>query len=128
MSGWTTTELQSLDRTSEIRVAGRRQDGSLRSLTIVWQVVVDGSLYVRSVRGAEGSWYKGVIRHHEGAISWDGKTRDVTYVPDHAADEQIDAAYFAKYGNGSPTHAITNPAAKATTLRVEPRAVSSRVR
>ncbi|HEY3557968.1 MAG TPA: DUF2255 family protein [Kribbella sp.] len=120
MSTWTAEELQSLARIGEIRVAGRRQDGSLRTLTIVWHVVVDGNLYVRSVRGIEGSWYKGVLHHHEGAISWDGKTRDVTYIPDSTADDQLDAAYFDKYGNGSPTQAITNPTAKATTLRVEP--------
>jgi hypothetical protein len=73
------------------------------------------------VRGAEGSWYKGVIRHSEGAISWDGKTREVTYIPDATIDDQIDAAYLNKYGNGTPTRAITNTAAKATTLRIEPR-------
>ncbi|WP_432883009.1 DUF2255 family protein [Kribbella sp. CA-245084] len=121
MSTWTADELQALDRISEIRVAGRRQDGSLRTLTIVWHVVVNGNLYVRSVRGAEGSWYKGVIRHYEGAISWDGKTRDVTYIPDATADDQLDAAYYKKYGNGSATDAIVNPKAKPTTLRVEPR-------
>jgi hypothetical protein len=121
VSSWTAEELDTLDRIPEIRVAGRRRDGSLRRLIIVWQVVVDGKVYVRSVRGTDGSWYKGVVRHHEGAISWNGETRDVTYVPDHTADEQIDAAYFAKYGNGSPTRAITNAQATATTLRVEPR-------
>ncbi|MFI5690742.1 DUF2255 family protein [Kribbella sp. NPDC051586] len=121
MSTWTAEELQGLERISEIRVAGRRQDGSLRTLTIVWHVVVDGSLYVRSVRGADGSWYKGVIRHHEGAISWDGKTREVTYIPDATVDDQLDAAYYTKYGNGSATRAIVNATARPTTLRVEPR-------
>ncbi|MGW7684002.1 DUF2255 family protein [Kribbella sp. NPDC054772] len=121
MSGWTAEELQSLDRIGEIRVAGRRKDASLRTLTIVWHVVVDGNLYVRSVRGAEGSWYKGVLYHHEGAISWNGTTRDVTYIPDSSVDDQIDTAYFDKYGKGSPSRAITNAAARATTLRVEPR-------
>ncbi|GAA1162008.1 hypothetical protein GCM10009630_70380 [Kribbella jejuensis] len=121
MTTWTPDELRTLDRIDEIRVAGRRQDGSLRTLTIVWHVVVDGRLYVRSVRGAEGGWYKGVVRHHEGAISWDGETRDVTFVPDDTADDEIDAAYFTKYGNGSSTRAITNATAKPTTLRVEPR-------
>ncbi|MGZ0152899.1 DUF2255 family protein [Kribbella sp. WER1] len=121
MTSWTAAELQALDRVGEIRVAGRRNDGSVRTLTIVWHVVVDGKLYVRSVRGAEGSWYKGVVRHHEGAISWNGRTRDVSYVPDAAADDQLDAAYLAKYGNGSATRAIINETARATTLRVEPR-------
>jgi len=121
VSTWTADELNTLDRLGEIRVAGRRLDGSLRTLTIVWHVVVDRKLYVRSVRGAEGGWYKGVVRHHEGAIAWDGTTREVSYVPDDTADDRIDAAYFAKYGTGSPSRAITNAAARATTLRVEPR-------
>lgn len=121
MSTWTAEELHSLARVSEIRVAGRRQDGSLRALTIVWHVVIDGRLYVRSVRGVEGGWYKGVMHHHEGAISWDGKTREVTYAPDATVNDQIDTAYLNKYGSGSPTRAITNAAAKATTLRIEPR-------
>jgi len=121
MSTWTAEELQSLERAGEIRVAGRRQDGSLRTLTIVWHVVVDGRFYVRSVRGVEGGWYKGVMHHHEGAISWDGKTREVSYIPDATVDDQLDAAYLKKYGSGSPTRAITNAAARATTLRIEPR-------
>ena len=121
MSGWTDDELRALDRIHEIRVAGRRQDGSLRSLVIVWHVVVDGKLYVRSVRGAEGGWYKGVLRHHEGAISWAGQTREVAYIPDDSADAAIDAAYFEKYGTGAPSRAIRSPTARVTTLRVEPR-------
>lgn len=121
MSTWTTDELAALDRIKEIRVAGRRQDGSLRTLTTIWHVVVDGSLYVRSVRGTEGGWYKGVVRHHEGAISWNDDTRNVTYIPDATVDDQIDAAYFAKYGDKASTRSMVAPTAKATTLRVEPR-------
>lgn len=121
MSTWTTAELRRLEQLNEIRVAGRRKDHTLRTLTIVWHVVVNNSLYVRSVRGADGNWYKGVIRHHEGAITLNGDTRDVTYIPDATVDDEIDKAYFDKYGNGSPTRAITNAAAKATTLRIEPR-------
>ena len=121
MSGWTDEELRALDRIGEIRVAGRRKDGSLRTLTIVWHVVVDGKLYVRSVRGVDGSWYKGVIRHYQGVIDWEGQTRDVTYIPDDSADDLVAAAYFAKYGTGSSSQAINSTAAKATTLRVESR-------
>ena len=121
MSAWTDEELRTLDRIGEIRVAGRREDGSLRRLTIVWHVVVDGKLYIRSVRGVDGRWYRGVIRHYEGAIDCDGQIRNVTYIPDDSVDDLVDAAYFAKYGNGSSSRAITNTTAKATTQRVEPR-------
>ena len=47
-----------LDRASQVRVAGRRADGSSRTLVIVWHVVVDGELYLRSVKGPQGEWYK----------------------------------------------------------------------
>lgn len=120
MSSWTDEELGALGRAREIRVAGRREDGSLRRLTIIWQVVVDGKVYVRSVRGVDGVWYQGVIRRHEGVITWDEQPRNVVYIPDDSADDLVDAAYYAKYGNGSSSDAITSPTAKVTTLRVEP--------
>lgn len=121
MSDWTDDELAVLDRVREIRVAGRRKDGSSRTPVTVWHVVVDGRLYVRSVRGPDGGWYRGVIRHYEGAISWDSRTRHVRFIPEDTADDAIDAAYFAKYGRGSASRSITSMTAKATTLRVDPR-------
>lgn len=121
MSTWTTAQLAALDRAGEVRVAGRRADGSSRTLVIVWHVVVDGVLYLRSVRGPGGQWYRGVARHFEGFIDWDGTPHAATFIRDNDEDDAIDAAYFAKYGNGSPSRSITAPLAKETTLRVEPR-------
>jgi hypothetical protein len=120
MPTWTPQELSSLDRAHEIRVAGRRKDRSLRSLVPVWNVVVDGALYARSVKGTEGQWYKGVTQHFEGAVNWGGQTRDVTYTLDDSHDAAIDAAYAAKYGKGSATRAITSAAATETALRIDP--------
>jgi hypothetical protein len=121
MTSWTPQELDTLSGASEIQVAGRRKDGTPRTLITVWHVVLDGKLYVRSVYGPEGNWYRGVIRHYEGIISWRGQIRDVTYTPDSTQDDAIDAAYFAKYGKGAPSQHITSAAAKSTTLRIDPR-------
>ncbi len=121
MSAWTPEELRQLDRAGEVRVAGRRVDGTSRTLVIVWHVVVGGNVYLRSVKGPQGQWYKGVARHREGFLRWDGKTRPVTYTRDSTQDSAIDAAYVAKYGNGSATRAITSALANQTTLRVDPR-------
>ncbi|WP_344094950.1 DUF2255 family protein [Microbacterium deminutum] len=118
---WTGQELAELDRASEVRVAGRRADGSSRTLTIVWHVVVDGDLYLRSVNGPDGQWYKGVARHLEGFVHWGNIIREVSFTLDASHDDEIDAAYFVKYGNGSPSRSITSPLAKQTTLRVDPR-------
>ena len=121
MSGWSDAELRELDRTSEVHVAGRRADGSSRTPVIVWHVVVDGALYVRSVKGPQGQWYRGVARYFEGFLSWGGQTRAVAFTLDPTRDTAIDAAYTAKYGNGSATRSITTALSKETTLRVDPR-------
>jgi hypothetical protein len=121
LGGWTAAELARLDRASEVRVAGRRADGSSRTLTIVWHVVVDGNLYLRSVNGPDGQWHRGVVHHHEGLLHTAGATRQVTFTLDHSHDADIDTAYFVKYGNGAPSHAITSQQARRTTLRVDPR-------
>ena len=121
MTNWTQQDLDSLTRASEIQVAGRRKDGTPRTLVTVWHVVVDGNLYVRSVYGPEGNWYRGVIRHYEGVIAWRGQTRNVTFTSDSTYDSAIDATYFAKYGKGAPSQYITSATAKTTALRVDPR-------
>jgi len=121
MSAWTDAELRELDRAYEVRVAGRRADGSSRTLVIVWHVVADGELYLRSVKGPQGEWYKGVARHFEGFLSWGGQNREVTYTLDSSRDAAVDAAYVAKYGRGAATASITNALSKQTTLRVDPR-------
>ena len=120
MSTWTADELETLDRAGEIRVAGRRDDGSLRTPVIIWHVVVDGVLYARSVRGAEGKWFVGVMRNGTGTITWGGQTREVSYTLDASHDDAIDDAYFAKYGRGSASQSITSDVARQTTLRIDP--------
>lgn len=121
MASWTAEELEELHRAHEVRVAGRRADGSSRTLTIVWHVVVEGTLYLRSVKGPAGQWYKGVMRHHQGFLSWDGTPREVVFTLDGSRDPEIDVAYAAKYGNGYATRSITNALSKETTLRIDPR-------
>ncbi len=100
---------------------GHHAPWSSRTLVIVWHVVVDGQLYLRSVKGPEGQRYKGVARSFEGFLRWGAHTREVAFTLDASKDAEIDAAYTAKYGNGSATRAITNTLATRTTLRVEPR-------
>jgi hypothetical protein len=120
MTDWNPDDLAAIDRAGELDVAAHRPDGTLRTPRIVWHVVVDGSLYLRSVRGTEGAWYRGVQRTGTGQITSGGVTADVTFTDDHDHDAEIDAAYRAKYGSGSAVAAITSSTAASTTLRVDP--------
>jgi len=121
MTDWNPADLAAVDAEGELRVAAHRPDGSLRTPRIVWHVVVDGALYLRSVRGVEGAWYRGVQRTGTGVIDAGGVRTEVTFTRDDTHDDAVDRAYHAKYGDGSAVRSITSPAATATTLRVEPR-------
>lgn len=119
MATWTSDELDSLDSAYEIRVAGSRKDGSLRSFRVIWHVVVDGGLYARSVNGPDADWYVGVQRQLTGAVQWGGNQRDVDYINDSSHDDAVDEAFRRKYGNGSPTQSLNRHPARGTTLRIE---------
>jgi hypothetical protein len=121
MPDWTPDDLAAIDGDGELHVAARRPDGTLHTPRIVWHVVVDGHLFIRSVRGEDGAWYRGVRRTGTGEIDAGGVRADVTFTPDDARDAAIDLAYHAKYGDGSAVTSITSPTATATTLRVDPR-------
>lgn len=125
MTGWTADELDRLGREGELRIAGRRADGSLREPVIIWAVRTGDDLFVRSVRGATGGWYRGVIAEHEGRIDSAGIERDVRFEEVPAGDavqDALDRAYADKYGAGSSSvRAITAETARATTLKVVPR-------
>ena len=75
MSGWPATDLAAIEADDEMRVAARRPDGTLRNLRIVWHVVVDDALYIRSVRGEAGAWYRGIQRTWSGVVDTGGGPR-----------------------------------------------------
>lgn len=119
MTTGTRPDLATIDRADEVRVAAHRPDGTLRPATIVCHVVVDGALFIRSVRGEDGAWYRAVRRTGTGTIDAGGAHADVTFTRDDSHDPEIDRAYHAKYGNGSPVRSITSSTATATTLRID---------
>jgi len=121
MSPWTADELDRVGNASELRVAGRRKDGSLRNGVIIWSVRVDDEIYIRSVYGPEASWFRGTQVSGDGRIEAGGVTKDVNYVSVDDLNDIIDSAYHRKYGGGSAVKAITTPLAATTTLRVDPR-------
>jgi hypothetical protein len=123
MIAWNPTELERIAAAREIEVSSLCEDGALTKPVTIWAVRVEGELYVRSVRGETGGWFKAAEQRHEGRIEADTSAVDVTFedVPHHL-DEEIDEAYKAKYGYPSgPVDSITSDAAQATTLRVVPR-------
>jgi hypothetical protein len=121
MSTWTSDELARLTRTDELRISGRRTDGSLRKPVIIWMVTHNDDLYVRSVNGPDAAWFRGTQVAGLGHVSAGGVEKDVAFTRVTDIDDELDAAYAAKYPQyRSAVDSINSAVARTTTLRVNP--------
>jgi hypothetical protein len=127
MSTWTSDELNQIGAAEELRVAPMRRDGSLRKPVTIWVVRHGDDLYVRSVNGSAGAWYRGSQARHQGHISAGGVEKNVSFEDaDGDLDDRIDAEYAAKYKRYAADiiDTIKTPKARATTIRLVPRSAS----
>ncbi|MCB0025174.1 MAG: DUF2255 family protein [Caldilinea sp.] len=124
MSVWTSAELDKIGSAEELEIAPLRQDGTLRKPVIIWVVCVGDELYVRSYRGRDSAWFRGVQVQHAGHISAGGVEKDVAFVAetDPAVNDKVDAAYRTKYGRYPQYVApMLTPEVRATTIKLTPR-------
>ena len=113
-----------LDETEEVRIETRRDEDAPEHRTIIWVVVTGGEVFVRSVRGPKGRWYREISSHPEGALHA-GDTR----IPVRAASateestvEAVSEAIRSKYEQSAPgpTAAMLRPETLPTTLKLSP--------
>jgi hypothetical protein len=128
MNEWTTDELPRVAAAEELELASIRPDGTLRKPVTIWVVRDGDSLYVRSVKGPTATWFRGAQERHEGRIKAAGVEKDVTFVEaEHDADDEVDAAYRAKYRRyaGNILNSVLTPQARSTTIKLVPRSTRS---
>ena len=124
MTAWTSNELERIASADELRIAFQRPDGTLASPRTIWVVRDGDDLYVRSVRGRTSAWFRGTQTRHQGHVEAGGVSKDVTFAdPGDGVDEELDAAYRAKYRRYSPNivNSVLTPQAKAATVKLIPR-------
>jgi hypothetical protein len=124
MTAWKSDELGKIGAAEEVQIASLRRDGTLRKPVTVWAIRHGDDLYVRSVRGRTGHWFRGTQERHEGRIRAGGVQQDVTFVDaDHDIDDEVDAAYRAKYRRyaGSILNSVLTLEARSTTTKLVPR-------
>jgi hypothetical protein len=116
--------LRLLDDTREVRIETRRDAGSPEHRTIIWVVVVESEVFVRSVRGPRGRWYREISSNPEGALHVEDERIPVHATP--AADDMtvnaVSDAIGSKYGQTSPSSAasMVRPDTLSTTLKLSP--------
>src|SRR5437870_10982895 len=115
MSTWTSDELSTIGASEELDLASVRRDGTLRKPVTMWVVRHGDDLYVRSVNGRTSSWFRGAQVRHEAHVEAGGLDKDVRLVETDDKNDEIDAAYRAKYRRyaESIVGSIVSPQARA---------------
>src|SRR2546426_10269669 len=128
MTAWTSDELRKIGAAEDLQVGPVGGDGRLRNRVTIWVVRHGDDLYVRSVNGSTGIWFRGTQVRHEGRIWAGGVEKDVTFAhADPGINDQIDAAYRAKYHRyaASIINSIVSPKARSASIKLVPRSTSS---
>jgi hypothetical protein len=125
-STWTDKELRGIGRSTEVQVASRRPDGTLRPYVTIWGVPSGSDFYIRSAYGPQNGWFRRAVEAGEGRVRAGDIERDVSFeLLDAGSPVQgdIDAAYHAKYDSYGPkiVGSVVGPAAAAVTLQILPR-------
>ncbi|HTS95197.1 MAG TPA: DUF2255 family protein [Streptosporangiaceae bacterium] len=127
---WTDDELRRVGAATELQIASRRRDGSLRPYVTIWTVRAGDHLYVRSAYGADNPWFRRATASGSGRIRAGDIERDVTFTPvselDAATQAAVDAAYHAKYDRYGQqiVGSVTGAHAAPVTLRLVPQDAS----
>jgi hypothetical protein len=123
MTQWTSDQLDRVASAEEVQIASVRRDGVLSKPVTIWAVRHGDDIYVRSVGGRNAHWFRDTQERHEGRIRTGGVQQDVTFMDaDHDLDDEVDAAYRAKYRRyaGSILNSVLTPEARSTTIKLVP--------
>ena len=116
-----TDDLARIDAAQEVEIETQAPGGPAHR-TIIWAVVDDAEVLIRSYRGATARWYREALANPAVALHVDGRRLPATAIPatDPDAIERTSAGFLAKYAADPATRAMVADDVLATTLRLEP--------
>jgi hypothetical protein len=111
-----------LETVDEVDIETRSADGTVHRTTI-WPVVDQGTVYVRSLRGAAGRWYREATANSDVVLHLEGEAIPVraTAAPGPESVEGANAGYRRKYADSPYLASMTRDEILDSTLRLEPR-------
>jgi hypothetical protein len=118
--GFSADELELLDRTEEVAIETTAPDG-VAHRTIIWAVVVDGDVFVRSYRGPKARWYREALERPDVAVVVDERRLPAQAVraTDARSIERTSTAILAKYAGDPAAERMVRPEILDLTLRLE---------
>jgi hypothetical protein len=114
-------DLDLLEATEEIEIETQAPGGSPHRTTI-WILVDDGEVFVRSVRGSSGRWYREATANPAVAVIADGRRLTATAISADDPDtiDRINRALGRKYRGIEGYDEMLEPAVLGVNLRLEP--------
>lgn len=115
-------ELKKIDEADDLKIAPFREDGKTYGTpTWIWEVVVDGELYVRAYNGINSRWYKSALKQKAGRIIAAGMPKEVGFEPVSGdVNDAIDEAYKKKYNSSPYLSPMISSRARAATVKIIP--------
>jgi hypothetical protein len=113
------TTLHALHETHEVAIRTDKHPGAA---VVIWLVVDDREVFVRSFRGAKGRWYRDLAAGGSATLEFAGQRLAVRAVPaaDPATIERVSRAFLGKYEPSPYAQAMVKPDILTTTLRLDP--------
>lgn len=112
--------LQELCDVRELRI---RTGKHPKTAVVIWIVVADDEVFVRSWLGARGRWYRDLATGGPATLEFAGHRIEVQALPasDAASVARASAALLRKYQPSAHAQEMVRSEILSTTLRLEPR-------
>jgi hypothetical protein len=120
MANFDADTLRELRDVRELRI---RTGKHPKTAVVIWIVVADDEVFVRSWLGPRGRWYRDLAAGGLATLEFAGRRIEVQAFPasDHASIAQASTEFLRKYQPSSHAREMVRSDILSTTLRLEPR-------
>jgi hypothetical protein len=114
---------EAIDSAREVEIETRRGEGAPVHRTIIWAVVDDGDVFVRSLRGRSGRWYRELMSDPSAVLHTQHEEFAVQAVQanDPESVERASEALRRKYSDSRSLASMVADDILETTVKLEPR-------
>lgn len=120
---WSPRELQKIAKADDLKISPFRGDGITYGTPIsIWNVAVNGDLYVRAYNGKKSRLYQDALQQKAVRIHAVGMIKNVSFeaLVDGTINSLIDDAYKAKYKTSPYLGSMISERARLTTVKIVP--------
>jgi hypothetical protein len=120
VSAFAASQLAELASCAEVTIRTERHPDTP---VVIWIVVDGGEVFVRSVKGGKGRWFRDLKGGGNASLEWGRERVPVAAIPATDADSVARASgqYLAKYRTSPYAEPMTRTEVLPTTLRLGPR-------